>query len=62
MTSTFLITIQLEDLSPLVLLEESENIHDAVEKAGFEVLEVKPWAHPVSAPSLPEQQTNTQQS
>lgn len=71
MKSTFLIELDLDDISPLALAEASEDIHDAVEKTGFEVHSVKPWAHPVTAPavglfnfqsSLPEQTNTTKQT
>lgn len=67
MTATFLITLDLDDTSPLALNEISEDLHDDLEKAGHEVESVKPWARtgllaPAIPSSLPAQQTQTQQT
>ena len=46
MTATFLVELELDDISVLALAETSEDLHDAVEKSGLAVTSVKPWHRP----------------
>ncbi len=65
MKATFLVELEIDDISPLALIEASDELHDAAEKAGFVVESVKPWSRPTAPAmglsdfmqSLPEQTT-----
>jgi hypothetical protein len=48
--ATFLVTLDLETIDPVSLQQETETLTETIEK-DFEVVEVKPWAHPMSAPT-----------
>lgn len=46
MTATFLVTLELEAITPELLAVESDNMADALESAGFPVVSVAPWHRP----------------
>lgn len=55
MTATFLIEIDLPDVSPQVLMDEAATIQQDLLSQGLDVLSVKPWARPTleaQAPTL----------
>ena len=54
---TFLIAINLDDLSDLPGV--AQEINDDLNQSGFEVLSVAPWARPALQPIVPTQ-TQTQ--
>lgn len=56
MTSTFLVTLDVEASDPGALEREAEDLRAVVEKQ-FDVIDVKPWSHP-SLGMQPQTQTN----
>lgn len=43
--ATFLVTLNLDTIDPVSLANETEDLTSELEK-NFDVIEVKPWAHP----------------
>lgn len=50
---TFLVEVELDDVSPQSLAMDAGDIHDACEAAGLPVTSVKPWSRPSFNPGGP---------
>jgi len=50
MTAAFIITLELSELSPDALANAAEDLFEAAEGAGHDVVDVKPWARPSLQP------------
>lgn len=46
MTVTFLVEVNLDDVSPQALIDESETIRQDLFSSGLDVISVKPWERP----------------
>lgn len=51
MTATFLVTLELEAITPELLEVESSNMETALEGSGFPVISVAPWQRPTLSPT-----------
>jgi hypothetical protein len=52
MTAAFIVTISLDTIDPGTLYETAETISDDLESL-YDVISVRPWARPVTAPVTP---------
>jgi len=52
MTAAFIVSLEVDGVDPSSLALAAEEIHDLLE-GSFAVESVKPWARPVTAPTLP---------
>lgn len=50
MRATFLVEVELEDVSPQVLMDEAATIQQDLFSSGLDVISVKPWTRPTLAP------------
>ena len=51
MTATILVELDIED--PSTILEDCNEVQDALENAGLMILSVKPWTRPTQPMLLP---------
>lgn len=56
MTTTFLVAINIDDVSPTALIDLATDIEEDLLRSGMDVESVKPWQRPSLGLQLPEAQ------